>query len=125
MPFPLWTILIAGLLPWISVLPAKFSRDFNNSNPRDPAYWKEGFRLRARSAELNALEAFPLYAVSVLVATAYGGDPIWIEKLCGLFIAIRVLYIVCYWLDRASLRSIVWFIGLVCSVALLTSPAWS
>ncbi len=125
MSFPLWTILIAGLMPWVSVLPAKFSRKFDNSNPRDPEYWKEGFCLRARSAEINGLEAFPLFAVSVLVALAYGGDPDWIERLCGLFIAMRVLFVACYWLNRATLRSLVWFVGLICSVALFTSPAWS
>jgi uncharacterized MAPEG superfamily protein len=34
----------------------------------------------------------------------------------------RVLYLFLYWNDKASLRSLVWGVGLVCSLLLMLSP---
>lgn len=125
MSFPIWSILIMGLLPLFSVMPAKFTGRYDNANPRDPEYWRIGFRLRARSAELNGYEAFPLYAAAVLVGLNYGGDMSWIESLCGLTIAMRIIYILCYWTDRASLRTLAWTVAFLATLGVFTSPAWS
>ena len=61
MPIALWCLLIAALLPILSALPAKFSKDFDNANPRNPDYWKDGFRARAQAAQANGFEAFPFF----------------------------------------------------------------
>ena len=58
MPFAIWCVLAAAILPILSAFPAKLSKDFDNANPRDPAYWKSGFRARAAGAQANGFEAF-------------------------------------------------------------------
>ena len=125
MPFAIWCVLAAAILPILSAFPAKLSKDFNNANPRDPAYWKSGFRARAAGAQANGFEAFPIFAVAVIVGLWQGGDAGWIDQLAGLFIGARLIYIACYWSDRATPRSIAWAVGFLSSVAIFTSPVWS
>lgn len=125
MPVALWCVLIAALLPMLSVLPAKLNRKFDNARPRDPDYWKDGFRARAQGAQANGFEAFPFFAVAVIVGLGQGGDPQWIDRLAVLFVLLRVIYVGCYWTDRATPRSLAWFAGFLSVVGLFTSPLWS
>lgn len=125
MPVAIWCVLAAAFLPILSVFPAKLTRDFSNARPRDPAFWAEGFRARAQGAQANGFEAFPLFAVAVLVAYQQSGDPFWIDVLAAAFIGLRVLYVLCYWMDKATLRSLVWIAATACAVAIFTSPVWS
>ncbi|WP_430514088.1 MAPEG family protein [Pannonibacter phragmitetus] len=75
MPIAFWCVLAAAFLPILSVVPAKLTKDFSNARPRDPAFWAEGFRARAQGAQANGFEAFPLFAVAVLVAYQQGAIP--------------------------------------------------
>lgn len=125
MPIALWCVLVAAFLPMLAVLPAKMSKDFDNARPRDPAYFAEGFRARAQWAQANGFEAFPLFAVAVVVGLWQGGDPVWIDQLAGLFVLMRIIYTVCYWTDRASPRSLSWMVATASSVAIFISPLWS
>jgi uncharacterized MAPEG superfamily protein len=125
MPIALWCVLAAAILPMLSALPAKMNREFDNSRPRDPEYWRDGFRARAQGAQANGFEAFPLFAVAVFAALSQGGDPGWIDRLAVLFVLLRVIYVFCYWTDRASPRSLAWFASFLTSVALFTSSLWS
>jgi len=124
-PVSLWCILITALLPALSLLPAKIDKSFDNARPRDPEYWKSGFRARARAAHANGYEAFPFFAVAVIVGLWQGGDADWITRLAVLFVAMRLIYIGSYWADRATPRSIAWGAGHACIVAIFTSPVWS
>lgn len=125
MPIALWCVLAAAILPILSALPAKLNRNFNNAKPRDPAYWSDGFRARAQWAQANGFEAFPFFAVAVFVAFNQGGDPNWIDRLALLFVLLRVIYVFCYWTDRASPRSLAWFAAFLTTIALFTSSLWS
>ncbi|MFD1697184.1 MAPEG family protein [Roseibium aestuarii] len=125
MPIAIWCLLVAALLPMATIFPAKLNKSFDNANPRDPDYWRSGFRARARAAEANGFEAFPFFAVSVFVALGQGGDPVWIDKLAVLFILLRLIFIACYYTDRATPRSLSWAAGLFTVIALFTSPLWS
>ncbi|WP_269584327.1 MAPEG family protein [Roseibium sp. Sym1] len=125
MPIALWCVLVAAILPMLSALPAKMNRSYDNSRPRDPDYWREGFRARAQWAQANGFEAFPLFAVSVFVALSQGGDPEWIDRLAILFVLLRLIYVFCYWTDRSSPRSIAWGAAFLTCVALFTSSLWS
>ncbi|MXN66776.1 hypothetical protein GR183_17825 [Stappia sp. GBMRC 2046] len=125
MPFAVWCILIAAILPFAAIYPGKFSREFDNSKPRDPDYWKDGFRARARAAESNSFEAFPFFAIAVIVGLGQGGDPDWIDRLAGLFVAVRVIFVFCYLTDRPTPRSLAWAVGFFSTVAIFTSPVWS
>jgi uncharacterized MAPEG superfamily protein len=125
MPFAIWCILAAAVLPILSAFPAKLSKDFDNANPRDPDYWKSGFRAHAAAAQANGFEAFPIFAVAVIVGLWQGGDAAWIDRLAGLFIGARLIYVFCYLSDRATPRSIAWAVGFLSCVAIFTSPVWS
>ncbi|MFS8136636.1 MAG: MAPEG family protein, partial [Thermomonas sp.] len=65
-----WCILIAAALPylWVSLAKAGGER-YNNSDPRGWQAKQENPRSkRAYAAQLNAFEAFPAFAASVLMA---------------------------------------------------------
>jgi len=125
MPIAFWCILFAAILPMLSALPAKFNRRFDNARPRDPDYWRDGFRARAQWAQANGFEAFPLFAVAVFVGLNQGGNPEWIDRLAVLFVLLRLIYVFCYWTDRASPRSLAWFAAFLTCVAIFTSSLWS
>lgn len=125
MPIAIWCILIAAILPVLSVFPAKLSRDYNNANPRNPNYWRDGFRARAQAAQNNGFEAFPFFAVSVFVAMSQGASLYWVDRLAVLFILLRLIYVFCYWTDRATPRSVAWLASFITIVALFTSSLWS
>jgi len=125
MTIALWCVLAAAILPVLSVLPAKMNREFDNSRPRDPDYWREGFRARAQDAQANGFEAFPFFAVAVFVAMSQGSSPDWLDRLAVLFVLLRIIYIFCYWTDRASPRSIAWGAGFLTTLAIFTSSLWS
>lgn len=125
MPVSVWCILIAAILPIAAVFPAKLSKDYDNANPRDPDYWRNGFRARAQAAQANGFEAFPFFAIAVIVGLGQGGDPSWIDRLAVLFVAMRLIYIFCYWTDRATPRSLSWAVGYLSVVGIFTSPLWS
>ncbi len=125
MPIAIWCILIAALLPILAVFPAKLSRSYDNSNPRNPEFWKEGFRSRAQAAQANGFEAFPFFAIAVIVGLGQGGSAEWIDKLAVLFIGLRIIYVFCYWTDRSTPRSITWAAAFISTIAIFTSPLWS
>ncbi len=125
MPISIWCILAAALLPWLSIAPAKFTKGYDNANPRDPAFWRDGFRARAQAAQYNGFEAFPFFAIAVIVALGQNASALWVDKLAILFIGLRIIYIFCYWMDRPTPRTLAWTCAVVVNVALFASPVWS
>ena len=118
----LWCVLIAGLLPYAATLTAKVGgTKFDNANPRDWLAEQSGFRRRANSAQLNGFEAFPLFAVAVLVAQALDAPQGRVDLLAIVFIVARVAHLGFYLADLATLRSLAWFVGLACAVAIFVS----
>ena len=55
-------MLTIGPVKWIGI------RQFDNSRPRDPAFYDDPLRARALGAHQNGIEAFPFFAVAVLLA---------------------------------------------------------
>lgn len=125
LPISIWCILVAAILPILAAFPAKLNKEFDNANPRDPEYWKDGFRRRAQSAQSNGFEAFPFFAISVIVGLGQGGSADLIDRLAVLFIGLRIIYTFAYWTDRATPRSIAWATGFLTCAAIFTSPLWS
>jgi uncharacterized MAPEG superfamily protein len=67
---------------------------------------------RAYAAQLNSFEVTPAFAAAVIVAHLAGNaELVTINVLSVLFITSRLLYIICYLADWATLRSLVWFVG--------------
>ncbi|MDR3388543.1 MAG: MAPEG family protein [Rudaea sp.] len=115
-----WCVLIAALLPLLFTAIAKTigRRRFNNYSPREFQAQLTGVAQRAHWAHLNSLEAFPPFAAAVLVAQQVGAAQGKIDTLALVFIVVRLGYGACYLADLAILRSIVWAVGLACTVAL-------
>ncbi|QKK01816.1 MAG: hypothetical protein HND55_03570 [Pseudomonadota bacterium] len=124
MTIAFWCVLIAGLMPLAFAGIAKFGdRSFNNRRPREWYRSLDGYRQRAWWAQQNTLEAFPLFAVAVVIAHIAGADPTTVDAWAIAFVAFRVAYGVCYLADVHLWRSIVWLGGLLCCIALFVTAA--
>jgi uncharacterized MAPEG superfamily protein len=119
-------LLGAVILTIVSIMPAKWSgaRDYDNSRPRDPAFFTPGLRARSQGAHLNGYEAFPFFAAAVLLAEMRGVPQGTVNGLAVAFLVARVVYVLMYLGDRPTLRSVVWSAGFACNLAIFLSPAW-
>lgn len=125
MPTAYWCVLFAGLLPVLTVGLAKAGGRLDNNNPRDWAGQLAGYRRRAHAAHLNHFEAFPLFAAAVIVAKSLGAPAGPVDALALTFVAARIAYTACYMLDWATLRSVVWLVGWMATIAIFASPVWA
>ncbi|KMN82166.1 putative MAPEG superfamily protein [Chromobacterium alkanivorans] len=118
MPFALWSILLAALLPLIWAGVTKAGARMDNHKPREALAQASGYRLRANWAQQNAWEALPTYAAAVLVGWAMHVPQAFLDAAAGVFIVARVAHGLLYLADQASLRSLSWLIGLLTVVAI-------
>jgi uncharacterized MAPEG superfamily protein len=120
MTIAFWCVLLAGLLPYIAVAIAKSDKTYlrNNDQPREWEAKLKGRQALAHAAHLNSFEAFPLFAAGVLVAAFCKAPQNVIDGIAIAFIVSRLAYIACYVGDKATLRSLVWMVGMALSVAL-------
>lgn len=123
MPVSHWCILVAGALPYVATLLAKAGAPYDNRNPRAWLADLSGWRARANAAQQNAFEAFPLFAAAVIVASQLGADATRVDMLAVTFIVARIGHLAAYLADRAALRSLAWFIGVGCVVAIFLAAA--
>lgn len=120
-----WCVLAAALLPYAWTMLAKGSgKDFDNHDPRGWLQRQDNPRVaRANAAQMNAFEAFPAFAASVVMAQLAGVDAGRVALLALAFVALRVLHGVFYVADLDKLRSLSWAGGFACVVTLLASAA--
>ena len=124
MNLPTVSILVAGVMPWICAGIAKAGqRNYDNHNPREWLARQTGYRARANAAQANCFEAFPLYAVGVLMAMLADVEMDQVELCAGIFIVARVAYVASYLMDKDKIRSLAWLVGVVSTVALYVSSA--
>jgi uncharacterized MAPEG superfamily protein len=115
-------VLVAGLLPYVCAMVAKWGfKKFDNHNPREWLAQQTGFRARANAAQANSFESFPLFAAGVIIATLAQVDAARIDLYAFVFVAARVGFMVCYVTDKASLRSLFWLVGLLSVVGLFAA----
>ncbi len=119
MDVPLVCVFLAFLLPYALVAYAKFStKGYDNSKPREFLESIQGKARRAHHAHLNGFEAFPPFAVAVILAHLAGvGLPLQSPPAVA-FIVFRCLYGYFYLIDQPTLRTIVWFGGFFCTMGL-------
>ena len=116
----------ALMLYLLTIAPIKWLRfrRFDNAKPRDPAFYEEPIAARALGAHLNGIEAFPFFAVAVLLAEFRGGPQRLVNELAVLFLIVRIAYVFTYLGNRPTLRSILWSIGFAINLAIFFLPAW-
>jgi uncharacterized MAPEG superfamily protein len=125
MTYAFWMILVAAVLPYLTVGTAKFAGgDYDNASPRIWSTTLTGWRARAYAAHQNHFEAFPPFAAAVIVATLAGASPPLVDRLAIAFVLLRVAYTAIYIRGNARLRSVAWTLGLICVVALFAAGAW-
>ena len=122
-----WMLLVAIVLPYAFTGFAKFQGGFGpkeNHHPRDFLDKLDGARKRAHWAQLNSFEVTPPFAAALIVAHQIGAAAQGtLDTLAVVFVVSRVLYGICYIADWANLRSLVWFAGMICIVALFVVSA--
>ena len=127
MTLAFWCVLIAILLPYAFTGFAKFQGGFGlreNHNPRDFLNTLDGARKRAHWAQQNSFEVTPAFAAAVIIAQlAQTAPQNTIDGIAVAFVLSRALYGVCYIADWASARSLVWFFGMGCIIALFVGTA--
>ena len=102
-------LLVAGLMPVVCAGIAKSGfKGYDNSDPRAWLAQQSGFRARANAAQANCFEAFPFFAVGVILALLTGVDPQLVDTLSLFFLAMRVAYVFFYITDKAKWRTMVW-----------------
>jgi uncharacterized MAPEG superfamily protein len=102
-------LLVAGLMPVVCAGIAKSGfKGYDNSDPRAWLAQQTGFRARANAAQANCFEAFPFFAVGVILALLTGVDPQLVDTLSLFFLAMRVAYVFFYITDKAKWRTMVW-----------------
>ena len=120
----LWCLMIAALLPIVCTGIAKWGfKGFDNNRPREWLARQDGWRARANAAQQNSWEAFAIFSAAVLTAHVVEAPQARVDAIAIAFISTRLLYIWCYVMDFANLRSLVWMIGLGLSISLFVISA--
>ena len=120
-----WCVFASLMLYLLSIASVKwlgFGR-FDNSKPRDAAFYEDPISARALGAHQNGIEAFPFFAAAVLLAEFRACPQNLINELAVLFVIVRIAYVFTYIGNRPTLRSILWSIGFAINIAIFFLPA--
>ena len=119
-----WCVFASLMLYLLSIGSVKWLRSgFDNSKPRDPAFYGDPIAARALGAHQNGIEAFPFFAAAVLLAEFRACPQNLINELALLFVIVRIAYVFTYIGNRPTLRSILWSIGFGINIAIFFLPA--
>jgi uncharacterized MAPEG superfamily protein len=118
-------VLGALLLYLTTIVSIKWTRFriFDNSRPRDPAFFEDALAQRALGAHQNGIETFPFFAFAVLLAEFRDSPQRLIDELAVLFLIVRIAYVLTYLGNRPTLRSILWSIGFAINLGIFFLPA--
>jgi uncharacterized MAPEG superfamily protein len=112
-------VLFMGLFPYVATGIAK--KGFEGYDNRQPRAWlahQTGFRARANAAQANLFESLPLFFAAVIIASIAQAPQDRIDLLALGFVAARIAFVICYVADWSTARSLVWFAGIACEVAI-------
>ncbi|AKX51130.1 MAPEG family protein [Thiopseudomonas alkaliphila] len=122
-----WCVLIVMLLPLVAAASAKLLGKMpasDNHNPRAFLDQVTGKAKRANNAQLNSHEIAPFFAAAIIIAQQIGQmAQSTIDVLAISFVISRVLYLIAYIADWASLRSLIWLAGLGLLISLFMLSA--
>ena len=118
MQFAYWMLLAAAMLPYLTIIFVKRAGGGRCDNHK-PRAWMEqlsGWQQRGDWAHRNHFEAFPMFLAAIFVAEMTGALQERIDLLATIFVALRIVYTALYFANLATLRSIVWSLGLVVTI---------
>jgi uncharacterized MAPEG superfamily protein len=111
-------VLLIILFPYVFTFMAKAGTRYNNHDPRNCLEGLTGWRRRANYVQLNSFEAMPAFGVAVIISQLAHASQHSINILAVVFVIARICYGICYLTDKATMRSLFWFVGLGCVVGL-------
>lgn len=122
-----WAVLVAALLPIVCAGLAKWGMfgkprregGYDNHNPRAWLARQGDWRARANAAQANSFEALPFFMGAVIIAHQHGAYQTRLDLMAFLFVVLRLVYILLYVADLATLRSITWLLALAVNIAIL------
>ncbi|KRB98889.1 glutathione metabolism protein [Hydrogenophaga sp. Root209] len=112
-------ILCAGLAKWGMLATPRRQGGFDNHHPRQWLAKQTDWRARANAAQANSFEALPFFMGAVIIAHQLGASQLRLDVLAFLYIVLRLLYIMMYVADLATVRSLVWGLAFLVNVAIL------
>lgn len=121
MTIPLWTLLVAVILPYMWLGPSFSARKeqfgaADNAHPRVQVAKLEGKGARAYAAHQNAFEALAVYAPAVLVAHVTHANPTHSMILSIVWVVCRFLHGVLYIANVDKARSGMFALAMLASV---------
>jgi len=121
-----WMIFAAVIVYLLTIAPVKAVgyRTFDNSNPRDPAFYKPGAATRAWGAHINGVETFPFFAAAVFLAEFRQQPQHFIDMLAVAFVLIRLFFVLAYVGDWPTTRTLLWNLGFAVNAAIFFMPWW-
>lgn len=122
-----WCVFVAALLPLLCAVIAKRSgvgkrRSEGGYDNHDPRAWlarQTGAAARANAAQANSFEALPFFIGAVVIAHQLGAGQTSLDLLALLFVFLRLLYIMMYVADLATLRSVMWSLAFAVNIGIL------
>jgi uncharacterized MAPEG superfamily protein len=121
-----WMIFLAVILYLLTIAPVKAVgyKTFDNSNPRDAAFFRSGIASRALGAHINGIETFPFFAAAVLLAEFRHSPQLWIDALSVAFVCIRLIFVLAYLGNWPTTRTLLWNLGFALNTAIFFMPWW-
>ena len=113
-----WCVCAMIIYPYFFTVLAKSSKHFDNHNPRSYLTNTTGWRQRANYVQMNCFETVPAFGLAVIIAHLAHAPQHRIDLLALVFVCSRLVYGFCYVFDRATLRTLAWFIGLGAVISL-------
>jgi uncharacterized MAPEG superfamily protein len=112
-------ILCAGLAKWGMFGTSRHQGGYDNHLPRAWLASQTNWRARANAAQSNSFEALPFFMGAVIIAHQLGASQLRLDVLAFLYIVLRLLYILMYVADMASVRTVLWTLAFGVNIAIL------
>jgi uncharacterized MAPEG superfamily protein len=114
-------ILCAGIAKWGLFGKPRREGGYDNHNPRAWLARQTDWRARANAAQANSFESLPFFIGAVIIAHQLHAPQTRLDILAFLFIFTRLVYILMYLADMATVRSLAWVVALGLNIAILLS----
>lgn len=122
-----WCVFVAAVLPLLCTAIAKYGSlaqprqqgGFDNHNPRSWLATQTGWRARANAAQQNSFEALPFFVGAVLIAHQLGAPQTMLDILAFVYVVLRLLFILMYLADLASVRSVIWTLAFAVNIGIM------
>jgi uncharacterized MAPEG superfamily protein len=112
-------IVCTGIAKWGTFSTPRRDGGYDNHDPRAWLARQSGWRARANAAQANSFEVLPFYIGAVIIAHQHGAFQMRLDLLAFLYVVLRLLYILFYLADMATLRSVTWALALAVNIAIL------